>query len=143
MNKKENDDSLNSNSDYSIGVGVDIVDIKRIERLVRKWDQRFLHKVFRNAEIADCKNKYPSLAARFAAKEAVYKAFGVKRSTGISWKDLEVISSDSGAPVIKLHDKAEELAQAQRWESSSLSLSHDAGIALAFFSVIKKQDTER
>ena len=83
------------------GIGVDIVGVVRIEKVIEKWDDRFLRHVFTPAEIEYCRRYAVEgihFAARFAAKEAVRKAVGEK----FKWTDVEIINDADGKPVVKL-----------------------------------------
>lgn len=116
------------------GVGTDIVEIQRIEKLINKWGEKFLCRVFCGSEIKYAKSKqgffYASIAARFAAKEAVMKSLGIGLS-GASWLDIE-ITSESGRPEVLLRGGAKERAAAQYVKFVHLSLSHCREYALAF-----------
>lgn len=121
--------------------GVDIVDIDRIEQAVSRWGSRFLQRVFTAGELRDAGGRIPSLAARFAAKEAAAKAlggglrgFGAERTSGslaVGWQDLEVIRAPSGQPSLRLHGHAAVRAQALGWQQITLSLSHARHTAIA------------
>lgn len=112
-------------------IGIDIIDIGRVKRAVERTP-RFLDRVFTSREIEYCfgkKNPYPSLAARFAAKEAVRKVHPVF-SSGIRYHDTEVMISASGQPVILLHGKALERFR-ERFGKIAVSLSHAEKQAVA------------
>ncbi len=87
-------------------IGIDIEEIKRIKRLTEKYGKRFLNRIFTKREIEHVykkKNPYPSLTARFCAKEAAFKTIGKR----VPWKSIEVISLPSGKPAIDIpHKKA-------------------------------------
>jgi len=111
--------------------GVDLIEIERIEKTIERYDQRFLRRVFTPQELEDCAGNVQSIAVRFAAKEAVSKAFG----TGIgavSFKDIEIRRQVSGAPYVVLHNRAASLADELGLASWSVSLSHTESHALAF-----------
>lgn len=111
--------------------GVDLIEVERIQQAVERHGDRFLKRVYTAMEQADCGCNYQSLAARFAAKEAVSKAFG----TGIgavAFKELEITRVESGAPEIRLHGRAKELAEQLGLNTWSISLSHSEDYALAF-----------
>lgn len=113
--------------------GVDIIEIARVATAVARHADRLLARVFTPCELAQCRGRTESLAARFAAKEAAAKALGTGIwRDGIDWTDIEVIRAESGAPTLALHGAA--LARAQRlgWVSWSVSLSHDRSQAIAF-----------
>lgn len=86
-----------------IGLGIDIIEIGRIKKSIEKYGDRFLNKVFTSEEINYCNskfNKYQHYAARFAAKEAVYKALASGWKQGLRWKDIEVKNDSTGMPSI-------------------------------------------
>jgi len=114
-------------------IGADIIEIERIGRILTKYGQNFCRKIFTPIEIAYCysmKNPVPSLAVRFAAKEAVAKVLGTG-FRGISWQDIEIASLPGGQPAIKLYGKAQELADEKGIKKWLLSLSHSKTQALA------------
>lgn len=118
-----------------IGVGTDVVSIQRIEKAVHRFGERFINKVFTDKEAVACKEKKdvaPYLAARFAAKEAVLKALGTGISNGIGFKDVEVFRGHGKRPEIILHGKGKEMAGTLGVKNIHLSISHDAGVAVAF-----------
>jgi len=114
-----------------LSVGVDLVEIRRIAALMAQHGERFTGRVFTPGEVADCGGRAESLAARWAAKEAVAKALG----TGIGavgWQEIEVVRGESGCPAVILHGRAAALAAARGLTRWALSLAHDGGMALAF-----------
>jgi len=116
------------------GIGVDLAQIRRLRRVVERWDDRFLRRVFTEDEIAYCRRRrdpIPHLAARFAAKEATLKALGTGLRMGIKWQELEVRRERGQAPVMVLSGRCRALAQAKGAGSVLLSLSHDGDYALA------------
>ena len=108
------------------GVGIDLVKIERMKGIVEKWGQRFLNKVFTKEEISYCydkKDPYLSLAARFAAKEALVKAIG---SAGpVSLTDIEVVNIGTGKPFIKINGKLKDFFKEKAIKRAHLSLSHE------------------
>jgi holo-[acyl-carrier protein] synthase len=112
-------------------IGVDIVEIERIKETIERWGESFLDRVFTAEERKLYSGKYQSLAARFAAKEAVFKALGTC-DAGISWRDIEVLSDSHGKPTITLAGKAREIAQKMGVRSLDVSLSHSECYAVAF-----------
>ena len=87
-----------------IGLGIDIIEIARVKKSIDNYGDRFLEKVFTNEEINYCNskfNKFQHFAARFAAKEAVYKALASGWQEGLRWKDIEIQNDNSGMPSIK------------------------------------------
>lgn len=108
------------------GIGIDLVKIERMKEVVEKWGQRFLDRVFTKEEISYCydkKDPYLSLAARFAAKEALVKAIG---SAGpVSLTDIEVVNIDTGKPFIKINGKLKDFFKEKSIKRAHLSLSHE------------------
>jgi len=125
---------------FVFGIGTDLIKIGRINRLMQKYPQRFLDRVFTAEGIGVCRtrlNAAASLAARFAAKEAVRKALSIGGVKGCSWRDIEIISQPDGKPAVKLHNKTAALAAQQGVGSILVSLSHEKGLALAFAMAIR------
>ena len=92
-----------------LGIGTDIVNIKRLEKLLKKKKSVFKSRIFSKNEILYCDKKmnpYPFYAKRYAAKEACSKALGTGLAKGIFWKDVEVVNDKYGKPFIKLHNNA-------------------------------------
>lgn len=111
-------------------VGIDAVDPTRLARTIARWGERFLDRVFTPAERALCQGRLTSLAARFAAKEAVAKALG----TGVgpvTWREIEVLANERGRPVLVLHGAAASRAARLGLRYWAVSLTHLATIALA------------
>lgn len=116
-------------------IGVDIIEIERLEAAVKKFGQHFLERVFTSNELKRClyrkKFKYPELAARFAAKEAVAKAFGTGRY-GLFWKEIEITNDSLGKPEIILTGKTLKKAQKQKIKKIYVTLSHTKNYSVAF-----------
>ena len=116
--------------------GVDLVEIRRIQRAMDRFGDRFLTRVFSEREIAHSRRRHSELAARFAAKEAVAKALGVGMAIlsplGIAWHDVETLNEPSGKPYLVLHGRAQSLAEDLGFDQWSISLTHDGGFAIAF-----------
>ena len=112
-------------------IGVDIIEIDRIQKATQRWGETFLRRVFTPLELESYRRKYSSLAARFAAKEAVLKALGAC-DTGIGWQDIEILTEQNGQPVVKLFGKAEEAARVLAISKLTVSLSHSRQYAVAF-----------
>ncbi|MBN1643220.1 MAG: holo-ACP synthase [Dehalococcoidales bacterium] len=111
-------------------VGVDIIEIERIGKLIRRWGETFLDRVYTPSELELYTNT-SSLAVRFAAKEAILKALGAC-DKGISWQDIEILAEPNGKPLINLMGKAKEQARELSLKNLSISLSHAKGYAVAF-----------
>jgi len=111
-----------------IGHGIDFIDTQRIERLLNKHPDRFIERVFTEAERRYCElspaRRVEHYAARFAAKEAALKALGTGLSRGIQWTEVEVIRMPSGQPALSLAGKAGLIASDLGIEDWSLSISH-------------------
>ena len=118
--------------------GVDIIEISRIQQTLDRYGDRFLQRIFTAAEISYCRGRAPNLAGRFAAKEATMKALGTG-VRGVSWKDIEVVRADSGAPSVKLHGRAKCRAERLQISELSLSISHSREFAVAFV-VTQRED---
>lgn len=116
------------------GTGVDIVEIARFEKFLQQGNDALFDRIFTPFEIQYCSGKKQSAqhyALRFAAKESFLKALGTGLRDGISWKDMEVVNDKLGKPELKLYRRAEELFRQVGLSSCFLSLSHDAGCAVA------------
>ncbi|QQR69518.1 MAG: holo-ACP synthase [Alphaproteobacteria bacterium] len=121
-----------------LGIGTDLVDIDRIERMLERYGPRFAQRLFTAHERQRAQaNARPAAiyAKRFAAKEAVVKALGTGFRQGISWQDIEVVEDDLGKPLLRLHGKAAQHLDRIHLESNKyihLSLSDEPPYALAF-----------
>jgi holo-[acyl-carrier protein] synthase len=112
-----------------LGVGMDIVETKRIAESIERFGDRFLNRIFLDGEIAYSRSmKFPHLhlAARFAAKEAISKAFGTGIGHEMGWRDLEIVREPGGAPRVVLHGRAEAYAKKRGVQAVHVSLSHTA-----------------
>ena len=117
-----------------LGIGVDLTQMPRMRRVVARWDERFLQRVFTEQEIAYCRRRrdpIPHLAARFAAKEATLKALGTGLSMGVNWRELEVRRERGQPPTMVLSGRCREIALARGGRRVLLSLSHDGDYAMA------------
>jgi holo-[acyl-carrier protein] synthase len=90
-------------------VGIDVIELDRVARLLSRHPERFLARVYTEAEIAFCRGRIPELAARFAAKEATMKALGTG-IRGVGWREIEVLPNRRGKPLLMLHGRAKERA---------------------------------
>jgi holo-[acyl-carrier protein] synthase len=116
------------------GIGVDLVSIKRIDRVIQRWKDRFIARVFTPDEARIChKRLHPSsaFALRFAAKEAFSKALGLGMKHGIKWKDIEVFNHPSGKPGLNLYGISSKIYHEKGITSIHLSLSDENGYAMA------------
>ena len=118
-----------------VGIGVDAVDIDRIERMFESKSDRMLNRLFRAAEVAFLSSKIAPaqhLAVRLAAKEAAYKALsGNDLARGIGWRDVEVLSREDGSPELRLHGRAAERFAELNATTIHVSLTHSATTAIA------------
>jgi holo-[acyl-carrier protein] synthase len=117
-----------------IGTGIDIVEIARFRKILAGTGERFLNRVFTPEEQRFClsrKDPAPHFAARFAAKEAVFKALETGWAKGVTWTDVEVRRQEQGAPVILLHGAAQEIAASKGAGRIHLSLTHTDNWAAA------------
>ncbi|MCL4870745.1 MAG: holo-ACP synthase [Anaerolineae bacterium] len=113
-----------------VATGIDMIELERVERGIARHGQRFLDRFFTPQEQAHCQGRIPSLAGRFAVKEAVSKALG----TGIgdmNWTDIEVVCDERGKPELLLHNNAQQIAAAQGLHHWAISLSHTQTHAIA------------
>jgi holo-[acyl-carrier protein] synthase len=116
-----------------IGIGLDATDLARVSRMLARYGERFLRRVFTDGEIAYCtqrRDPVPHLAGRFAVKEAAMKALGTGHARGVLWKDIEVIRA-SGPPQLRLHGGAAVRADKLRVRRSLVTITHSETIALA------------
>ncbi len=110
------------------GIGIDLVQVRRIGESLQRWGERFEKKVFTSGEVRYCsqkRNSASNFAARFAAKEAFVKALGIGIRRGVHWKDVEVERGPLGRPVLKLNGRAAELCRQEKINGIFLSLTHD------------------
>jgi holo-[acyl-carrier protein] synthase len=108
-------------------MGIDIVDIRRFRKTLASRGKRFIDRIFLPSEKKYCgakPNPWIHYAGRFASKEAVAKAFGTGIGCELGWLDIEIISSDSKAPVVKLSRHAKRLARRRRTKNVLISISH-------------------
>jgi holo-[acyl-carrier protein] synthase len=117
-----------------LGIGIDIIEVARVNGAYERFGERFLKRILRPHEIRYClsyKAPGPFLAARFAAKEAISKAFGTGIGAKLGWLDMEVGRKASGEPFVILHDGGQALLRQRAARSVLISLSHTAGHAAA------------
>lgn len=123
-----------------IKTGIDIIEVERIKSAIERQEEKFLEKVYTENEIEFCNNtgkmKYQHYAARFAAKEAIYKAISDKipAQTGDIWTKIEILNKENGKPIVNL-----EKLHLKNIESMDLSLSHLAEYAVASFTILFKE----
>jgi holo-[acyl-carrier protein] synthase len=110
-----------------LGLGIDIIEVERIKASHEKFGERFTNRILLPDEIAYClshKNPAPFLAARFAAKEAISKAFGTGIAAALGWQDMEIRRKESGEPFVVLHGKGPKLFESRQARQLLISISH-------------------
>ena len=113
-----------------LAIGVDIIEIARVQRVLERHPERFLERVYTPEEVAFCRGRIAELAARFAAKEAVMKALGTG-ARGLAWREIEVLPNRRGKPLIYLHGRAKERGEAIGFRAADVSLTHSHEFAIA------------
>lgn len=122
------------NRQMIVGTGVDIAEVPRIAQAIARYGERFLRRIYTQAEMRYCDskaNRVERYAARFAAKEAAMKALGTGWNHGVRWVDCEVARQPGGRPTMKFHGKAAEFASRLGTHNIALSLTHTAEQAFA------------
>jgi len=117
-----------------VGTGVDIVEVPRVAAAIERFGPRFLRRIFTAQEIQYCDSKHNRVerfAARFAAKEAAFKAIGTGLRRGVTWHDAEVTRQPGGRPTLAFHNRAAEFAAQLGVKHVALSLSHTEQHAIA------------
>jgi holo-[acyl-carrier protein] synthase len=115
----------------AVAIGVDLIEIARIERALADFGERFMNRIYTEEERLRYRGRISELAARFAAKEATSKALGLG-IRGIHWREMEILSNRRGKPVLVLHDRAAERARMLGLNHFSVSLTHSRTDAMAF-----------
>lgn len=114
------------------GIGVDLVEVSRVSGVIDRHGERFLRRIYTPMELEKVHGtRAQYLAARFAAKEAAFKALGTGWGAGVRWVDVEVDNLPSGQPILNLHGRARERAEALGADRYHISISHTAEYALA------------
>jgi len=111
-------------------IGIDIIEIQRIDSAIKRWGGRFLGRIYTQTELDLCGGRTSSLAARFAAKEAVMKVLGTG-AKGVGWREIEILADSAGKPLIKLHGQAQVKAKELNLNELSVSLSDTEQYAIA------------
>lgn len=123
-----------------VGIGVDIVDIERVRALLARYEERFVSRVFTDAEKGYARrgvNTAERFAGRFAVKEAVLKAFGTGKSQGILWRDVETVPGPMGRPKVNLYGNAIKYLKKLDGGDVHVTITHDGGKAVAFVIIEK------
>lgn len=116
------------------GIGIDVIQNDRLRDSIQRFGDRFLNRIYTEREIEYCnKCAQPEIhfAARFAAKEAAFKAIGTGWAAGVKWKDVEVERMPSGKPELRLHGEALAHAEAAGAKRFFVSLTHDQLVSCA------------
>ena len=111
-------------------IGTDIVEIERIRLAIERWGERFLKRVYTEAELTIYGHRTHSLAASFASKEAVMKLLGTG-ARGVAWREIETLYHPSGKPLIKLNGRAKKVAEKLGIKEIDVSLAHSRDYATA------------
>ena len=118
-----------------VGLGLDLVQIERLERVHERHGEKLLERLFTDGERAYCErrkaSRFASYAGRFAVKEAVMKVLGTGWARGVRWRDIEVVRKSGQAPELVLHGVAAEIARSKGIARIHVTITHDAGIAAA------------
>ena len=115
-------------------LGIDIVEIKRLKEISKRWGKSFMEKVYTAKELAYANSRrypYQHLAARFAAKEAIFKALGEVETNFVGWKNIEILNDAYGKPVVHWHNEAEASRRKRNLKGAVVSLSHTENYAVA------------
>lgn len=116
------------------GIGIDVVEVRRIQASLERFGHRMEARLFTEDELEYCrrhKDPLPHLAARFAAKEAASKALGTGMSGGVAFRQIEVLQPGGRVPTLRFHDAALARFQTLGCSASYLTLAHDGGLAVA------------
>lgn len=123
-----------------IGIGVDIIEIERIRKSIERFGDHFLNKIYTQNELDYClakHNKYQHLAARFAAKEAIYKAIASGWEKEATWKNIEITNEQNGLPIVKFLGKLNDFISDGK--EIKISLSHSENYVVAVAIIYKNQ----
>ncbi len=122
-----------------IGIGTDIVECSRIEKMIDKHDDVFIERVYTPEEIDYCGGRKASVqhyAGRWAAKEAILKSIGTGWAKGIQWTDIEILNHMGGKPYVKLGGEAKTICASKGIEEIMISISHCQTFATAFATAV-------
>lgn len=116
------------------GTGIDIVNVKRMEKVIKRWGDRFIDRVFTSGEVKICSSRaFPpsAFSMRFAAKEAFSKAIGSGMKNGTRWRDIEVFHYPGGRPGLRLHGRSQDLCEREMITGFHVSMSDDGEYGIA------------
>jgi holo-[acyl-carrier protein] synthase len=128
------------------GIGVDLVRISRIEAIIKRWQNRFIHRVFTTHEAGTCYQRASSASAfalRFAAKEAFSKALGLGMRKGVKWREIEVFNYEGGKPGIRLFGTCADICREKGISNVHLSLSDEGDYVVAVVVLEKSNGVEK
>ena len=116
-----------------LAIGVDLIEVNRIEIAAARYGERFLNRVFTALELDYCRGHSHQLAARFAAKEAASKALGtgIQHPDGVGWQEIQIVSDERGKPTLQLTGRAAERAARLGLMNFTVSISHTREHAIA------------
>ncbi|MGH7996696.1 MAG: holo-ACP synthase [Opitutaceae bacterium] len=124
-----------------LGLGCDIVEVARVKGVIERQGERFLERVFAPEERSYCQGRghpFPHYAARFAAKEAISKAFATGIGAELGWRTAWIAHGDRREPLVRLDEKGRELLRSVGGTSILVSLSHTAGLAMAVAALVRE-----
>jgi len=127
------------------GIGVDLVSIVRIEKVIQRWGDRFVCRVFAPDEVEMCYHRaspFSAFALRFAAKEAFSKALGSGMRKGLKWREIEVFNYPAGQPSLRLHGTALEIRLEKGITGIHLSLSDEGEYGIAMVVLERSEGTD-
>ncbi|MBM4271786.1 MAG: holo-ACP synthase [Deltaproteobacteria bacterium] len=116
------------------GIGTDIVEVSRIEKIIEKWGPRFIERVYTPGEIEYCSKKaFPAMhfAARFAVKESILKSLGIGLGKGLRLRDIEVLNNQEGSPFLQSNDAVKEVFRRRGISGVHISITHTKKYAQA------------
>ena len=128
-----------------IGVGIDLVNISRFEKISTRWEKPFLSRIFTEDEQTYClqrRNPYPHLAARWAVKEATVKALRLDRSVAFGWREIETVNDASGRPSVRMTGAIRRQADRLGVAQIHVSISHDHDYAIASVTLLSGKQPE-
>ena len=125
----------------NIAVGIDIIEVGRVQKVFERHGERFLQRVFTEAEVRQCRGKATRLAGRFAAKEAISKALGTGIH-GVAWREMEVVQLRSGRPTVRLHGNAKRRAEMLGLSAFDVSIADLKEFSIAIAVAVQTTLTE-
>jgi len=117
-----------------LGIGVDLMEVARMERALSRWGEKMAHRLFHAAEREECARRLrpgECLSATFAAKEAFLKALGTGLARGIQWQDVELVRKRGAAPTLRVTGRARVILDEWGATRTWVSVSHQGGFSVA------------